>query len=215
MRSTIINRALCVIALPLLLACESTPGVITASPTANVAATVPIPATVPAIRVETVIAANTPTRVVTKVASATPLAATPVMLGVNGGWYSLSLGEALTLPGWGVTIRFQAVMDDSRCPRNPTLYCRRAGEATVAFAVTDGSGSAVFSLTMPGMVDEIAQGSDYPKGHVSLKGYEVQLISLKPYPGGDSDTTTLSPAVRPTPTPPLPPIATIFIAVAP
>jgi len=79
----------------------------------------------------------------------------------------------------------------------------------------DDSASKVFSLTMPGLIDEIAQSSDYPSGRFNFQGYVVRIVRFKPYPGGPSDTTTLSPTLRPTPIPPPPAIATIFIAVAP
>ena len=215
MRSAIIRCILGLIALSLLLACEGTSEATTASPTANSATTPPIAATAPAIREGTTAAAGTPARVGPKTIPPMPPAATPVALGVVGGWYSLSFGEAVMLPEHGLTIRFQAVTNDSRCPRNPTLYCTRAGEAVVEFAVMDDSASEVFSLTVPGLIDQIAQGSDYPSGRFNFQGYVVRIVSLMPYPGGASDTTTLSPTLRPTPTPPPQMIATLFIAVAP
>lgn len=186
-----------------------------ALPTANVASTTSIAVTATAIRKGTPTAANTPASAGTKVVSPTQPAATPVTPDVSGVWYSLSLGEAVALPERGLMIRFQAVTSDLRYSRNPTLYCRQAGEATVAFVVTDSSGSVVIQLAIPELIDEITQTTDYPKSRLNLTGCMVQLTSLKPYPGGQSDVTTLSPTSRPTPIPPLPPIATIFIAVAP
>jgi hypothetical protein len=85
-----------------------------------------------------------------------------------GEEFTLRPGAAATIEGTGLTIRFQAVASDSRCPAD--VICIHPGEAVVALgAVFTGGGLSWEAST--------AAASD-----VVVGGYLVRLVRLEPYP---------------------------------
>lgn len=65
-----------------------------------------------------------------------------------GESFSLRVGETATLEDARVTVTFQKVLRDSRCPKDVT--CIRAGEAVVVLALeTEAGQRAVLELEVP------------------------------------------------------------------
>jgi len=77
-------------------------------------------------------------------------------------------GTTVTMPGDTTTAKFTDVTADSRCPTG--VQCVWAGEATVLFTV---GGSELVTLTL---------GADPAKARAIVRGYQVTLVALAPYP---------------------------------
>ncbi len=89
----------------------------------------------------------------------------------------IGLGKSVELPGQGIGISFDRVVEDSRCPAN--VVCVWAGEAVIELTVTEADTSSVVRLSLrPGRV-----ASSQP----SSEDISMRLISLEPYPGSDDD----------------------------
>jgi hypothetical protein len=88
---------------------------------------------------------------------------------VAGKPFELRAGATATLPD-GLTIKFDRVSGDSRCPAD--VNCVWAGEATVAISVSIARGDAEQRelKTSPGA------------STVSLAAYTIALTGLTPYP---------------------------------
>jgi hypothetical protein len=139
-----------------LFACAPSAGDPEASPT------IPVPFT-------TVVVSPTP-----------PLATASAAAGLSTRAPGASLGVPLTLAGGqsvrvdtGLTITFQAVLEDSRCPTD--VDCVWAGRAKVAFQV-EAPGQAAATLTLITLPD---QPTPTP---ATYAGYAIALLDLAPYP---------------------------------
>ncbi|MEX0646840.1 MAG: hypothetical protein WEA56_02265 [Balneolaceae bacterium] len=77
----------------------------------------------------------------------------------------MKYGEQITIPEEGIILRFNDILIDSRCPSGVT--CVWAGNAEIAIQLNDTEASLNTYLE--------------PK-QTSISEYEVQLLSLKPYP---------------------------------
>jgi hypothetical protein len=88
---------------------------------------------------------------------------------VAGKPFELRPGATATLPD-GITIKFERVTGDSRCPTD--VNCVWAGEAILAISVSTGRGDA-----------EKRELKTSPGGSTaSLGDYTVSLTALTPYP---------------------------------
>ena len=100
-----------------------------------------------------------------------------------------ALGVPFILPGsqrvvvdGGLTITFQAVPTDSRCPKD--VDCVWAGEAKVTLAVeAPGSDLAIITLTTLAELN-----TPIP---ASYAGYQLELLDLAPYPQQLAERTPL------------------------
>lgn len=81
-------------------------------------------------------------------------------------------GESVRIAPGDVTVRFDAVTSDSRCPRG--VNCVWQGDATVALTVSDESGSESIVLHTSG-------GPDRPTEAVA-RGFRFALVGLEPQP---------------------------------
>jgi hypothetical protein len=61
--------------------------------------------------------------------------------------FTLRVGESVAVEDAGVTVSFEKVARDSRCPKDVT--CIRAGEAVVHLAVASGEAKAILELEVP------------------------------------------------------------------
>jgi hypothetical protein len=92
---------------------------------------------------------------------------------------TLAPGQAVAVAGSALIVRFERVIEDSRCPRGTT--CVWAGRARVELAArTSPSG--------PDREIEIEIGSP-EKGFFELAGKRVVAEALEPAPKGDSQIT--------------------------
>ena len=95
------------------------------------------------------------------------------------------LGESVELPGQGIGISFDQVLEDSRCPAN--VVCVSAGKAVIELTVTTADTSAVVRPFL-----EPGTGIESPWVRVtsSQPGSEdisIRLTSLWGYPGSDGN----------------------------
>ena len=83
--------------------------------------------------------------------------------------FDLKVGATAVVPG-GLTLRFESVSSDSRCPID--AICVWAGEAVV-----------VMSLSTPSRSRVQREWRTTPAGaEVAYAGYAIQLTGLRPYP---------------------------------
>jgi hypothetical protein len=87
----------------------------------------------------------------------------------------LAIGQSVTVPNTKVTVSFQEVVEDSRCPTGVT--CIWAGDAAVKISIktTDGSASS-YTLHTDAQSGRAAEH----------EGYRVELLTVTPHPSGDS-----------------------------
>jgi hypothetical protein len=89
--------------------------------------------------------------------------------------FELRVGGSAVIAGSGLTVTFQKVSGDSRCPQRTT--CVWAGDAIVLLSVTRDGQEAV---TL-----ELHTNLSMKKDEAPYDGLTVKLIELKPYPVGD------------------------------
>lgn len=82
--------------------------------------------------------------------------------------FSLVTGQAITIEGERLVIKFKAVLEDSRCPVNVTCVWTGNGKVFLEILDIDGKSQTVILNT-----------EDEPK-EIALKGYKLTLISLNP-----------------------------------
>jgi hypothetical protein len=86
--------------------------------------------------------------------------------------FKLTAGQQVTVKGTKLRIRFVAVENDSRCPKDVT--CVWAGNAAVQLQLGSGRSSKTVTLNTsksPSFVSE-----------TEYRGYKVKLVDLSPYP---------------------------------
>lgn len=88
-----------------------------------------------------------------------------------GQSFDIRVGETVTVAGEPLTVRFDAVPSDSRCPTG--VSCIWSGNAEVVVTLTQ-TGSTAGTFTLNTHID--------PRTATYL-GYQVELIGLAPYPG--------------------------------
>jgi hypothetical protein len=89
----------------------------------------------------------------------------------------LAVGQTAVIAGEPLTVRFDRVVEDSRCPTN--VQCVRAGEAKVAIVMHAATAQPqeVVLATEPAQPQSATYGA-----------YEVRLVSLEPRPRTDVPT---------------------------
>lgn len=85
--------------------------------------------------------------------------------------FSLFMGQRASIVGENLAIRFEEVIEDSRCPRD--VVCIWAGRVTCVVGLTHAGSSYRMALTEPGLAD------GYPKER--YQGYEL-AFHVTPYP---------------------------------
>jgi hypothetical protein len=96
--------------------------------------------------------------------------------------FSLTMGESVIFQPAGLTVEFNSVISDSRCPSD--VVCVWAGEATVHIIATTQGPAVEADLIIP--------GSD--KDTIQLKGdvgaaYNLKLLDLTPHPNSKIETS--------------------------
>lgn len=93
---------------------------------------------------------------------------------VIGQPFALNFGETAAFPEADLTITFEAVLTDSRCPAN--VQCVIAGWATVLLSANHrGQPLAEITLTSPPTQPEQVET-------FTLEGYTLRLVQINPYP---------------------------------
>ena len=88
-----------------------------------------------------------------------------------GEEFSLSIGQSASIAGENLEIRFEEVVEDSRCPKN--VNCIWAGRFSCIVQITDSDSPYRMVLTEPGLTDQSA-GEAY-------KEYQL-TFQVEPYP---------------------------------
>jgi hypothetical protein len=99
----------------------------------------------------------------------------------RGASVTLAPGEAVTVEGTALSVRFVAVTEDSRCPRDTT--CIWAGEVRVSLDIRETS--------KPPRQVELNEGgsADASNCHLTLVGVEPQPVSSVKIAAGDYRVT--------------------------
>ena len=102
---------------------------------------------------------------------------------LDGYRVEIGLGYSVTLPGQGIGISFDRVVEDSRCPEN--VMCIWAGRAEIGLTVTQADTTTEVIVSI-----EPSSGVNSPWARVAGVGPEseyidVRLISLELYPSAD------------------------------
>ena len=84
-------------------------------------------------------------------------------------------GEKIHLEG-PLTLHFTAVKNESRCPNSPEIRCIWGGSATIELTATTERASQPLELSL---------GEPFGST-VNFDGFEIQLLSLEPYPTGEA-----------------------------
>lgn len=84
--------------------------------------------------------------------------------------FVLAPGESASVSGTGLTVRFEGVMNDSRCPAG--VLCITAGEAEIALTVR-GAGRPADTLAL-----RTAEG----RNRAEVGEWTLSLTGLAPYP---------------------------------
>lgn len=92
-----------------------------------------------------------------------------------GREFKLNSGRQVTVKGTKLRIRFIAVENDSRCPRDVT--CVWAGNAAVQLQLGTGKGSKTVTLNTSKSASFV--------GEMEYHRYKVKLVDLSPYPRSD------------------------------
>lgn len=92
-----------------------------------------------------------------------------------GREFRLKVGRQVSVKGTKLRLRFVAVENDSRCPKDVT--CVWAGNAAVQLQLGTGRGSKTVTLN--------TSRSPSFVGETEYQGYKVNLVDLSPYPRSD------------------------------
>jgi hypothetical protein len=84
--------------------------------------------------------------------------------------FELSVGQSAKVDGTALTIAFNGVTEESRCPVG--VQCVWAGNAAVALSLTDGSGAKTEASVSTTLTPHSAR----------VSGYEISLVGVNPYP---------------------------------
>ena len=97
-----------------------------------------------------------------------------------GREFKLNSGRQVTVKGTKLRIRFIAVENDSRCPRD--VSCVWAGNAAVQLQLGTGKGSKTVTLNTSKSASFVSE--------IEYHGYKVKLVDLSPYPRSDRKIST-------------------------
>jgi len=94
--------------------------------------------------------------------------------------FPLEVGQSLAVDNGGVTIGFDTVLYDSRCPSDALIYCSTAGLASIRlWAKKAGSDTAYVNVSIPGFTDTNS-ANHYP--WATVYDLKIRLRQLDPYP---------------------------------
>ena len=128
-------------------------------------------------------AGATATRATAPRATAATVGASPVA--GDGARLVLRLGQSGDMATTGLTLRFSAVTEDSRCPRSTggvNVACAWAGQAIVFVEAKRGTEKNSLRLTISGLTDDTTQQPASAAAVATFAGYRIQIVSLEPQP---------------------------------
>jgi hypothetical protein len=93
-----------------------------------------------------------------------------------GQEFSLSIGQSVVITGENLEIKFQEVVEDSRCPKDVT--CVWAGRVSCVVEITEDGSLYRMVLTQPGLTDQYVEET--------YKEYQL-TFKVEPYPEVDTE----------------------------
>jgi hypothetical protein len=105
----------------------------------------------------------------------------PEVQASTGQDFTLSVGQTAVISGEDFSIKFEAVSNDSRCPRG--AQCIRAGEAVARVSLTQSNNStpSVLELTEPGLTSDTHQTTWTSRFGNVMRQYTIKFV-IDPYP---------------------------------
>ena len=88
----------------------------------------------------------------------------------SGQPFTLARGEAASIEGTSLRVRFLQVSGDSRCPAD--ALCIQGGDALVHIRAENAGGDAEYEL----------HTGDSARAAAQHAGFRIELVSLQPYP---------------------------------
>jgi hypothetical protein len=95
-----------------------------------------------------------------------------------------------TLSDSSLSVKFQEVINDSRCSKSACYLCY-GSSAIIQLLLTNNKINLVIPLTIPGCIDEY-ECNDYLYYKADTLGYRICLLRLDPYPETSSSTNPLN-----------------------
>ena len=93
-----------------------------------------------------------------------------------GQEFSLSIGQTATIEGENLQIRFEEVVEDSRCPTGAT--CVWEGRVSLTVEITENDSPYRMVLIQPGLTDQYTRET--------YQGYQL-TFKVEPYPEVDQE----------------------------
>ncbi len=93
-----------------------------------------------------------------------------------GQEFSLSIGQTATIEGENLHIRFEEVVEDSRCPTGAT--CVWEGRVSLTVEITENGSPYRMVLIQPGLTDQYTRET--------YQGYQL-TFKVEPYPEVDQE----------------------------
>jgi hypothetical protein len=101
--------------------------------------------------------------------------------------FSLDLGRSVAFPQSGLTIKFESVERDGRCPS--AVICSENGPVVVVISASmSNSQTATFTMNPD---PQLAQLSGIPPNTITYQNYEIELVAVVPYPEQPEDLMNL------------------------
>ncbi len=100
----------------------------------------------------------------------------------------------------GLSLKFEDLLNESRCPRNSGGYfvaCATSGKATIRLQAEHGQAKDTLNLTIPGLTEDTTRLKTATPDAIftgTFAGYRVQLVTLEPQP--ETGTTTTKAAAQ-------------------
>jgi hypothetical protein len=102
-----------------------------------------------------------------------------------GEAFTLTTGSTVEVQGKNISLTFQKVLDDSRCPANLECYWQGVAEIEVVLR-SKGGDSAMVTLGVLGGTTDIVEQPFF----VDTLGYRLSLLRLEPYPAQSLSSST-------------------------
>ena len=97
---------------------------------------------------------------------------------------SIGINKKTTIPNSKISLEFKEIIEDSRCPVDVT--CVWEGIAIVNIDATNGNQKTNFQISNQNMEERNIKNS------VSVSGYKITWIQLKPQPGEKEQSPVLT-----------------------
>lgn len=102
----------------------------------------------------------------------------------SDGTITVAVNKKVTIPNSKITIEFQQITEDSRCPADVT--CVWEGIAIVNLKMSNGKENKDVQLATRNFEPKNAMKSQ------NYDGYNITLQDVKPYPGGKQEAQSIT-----------------------